>query len=86
MDPFKDYSESLTSPIRSADTVVPDDETDLSVLPRALYVGGAGDVAVVMAGGQTVTFTAVPAGTILPVRAQRVLATGTAASNLIAMW
>lgn len=62
MDPFKDYSDSLTSPIRSAQSVTPDDAADLSVLPRALYVGAAGDLHVTMAGGQEVTFAAVPAG------------------------
>ncbi len=86
MDPFKDYSDSLTSPIRSAQTVTPDDTNDLPVLPRALYIGGAGDVHLTTAGGQEVTFAAVPAGTILPVRAGRVWATGTAATSILAMW
>lgn len=86
MDPFKDYSDSLTSPIRSAQSVTPDDAADLSVLPRALYVGAAGDLHLTMAGGQDVTFAGVPAGTLLPVRAARVWATGTAVSAILAMW
>lgn len=86
MDPFKDYSDSLTSPIRSAQSVTPNDTGDLTVLPRALYVGAGGDLHLTMAGGQEVTYAAVPAGTLLPVRAARVWATGTEASAILAMW
>ena len=86
MDPFKDYSDSLTSPTRAAQVVTPDDASDLAVLPRAIYVGGAGDLHVTMADGQEATFAAVPAGTLLPIRAARIWATGTAASNILAMW
>ncbi|MCT4578153.1 hypothetical protein [Donghicola sp.] len=86
MDTFKDYSDSLTSPIRSAQSVTPNDTGDLTVLPRALYVGAGGDLHVTMAGGQEVTYAAVPAGTLLPVRAARVWATGTEASAILAMW
>ena len=51
-----------------------------------LYVGGLGDVNVITAGGDDVTFTAVPAGTFLPVQVVRVFATGTAATNILALW
>jgi hypothetical protein len=50
---------------------------------RALYVGGLGDVEVVTAGGNTVKFTSVPAGTILPIRCTK-LTTNTTASGVIA--
>tara|TARA_R110002050_G_scaffold280972_1_gene428193 strand:+ start:718 stop:972 length:255 start_codon:yes stop_codon:yes gene_type:complete len=50
-----------------------------------VYVGGTGDLAVVTAGGDTVTFTAVPTGMILPVQIIKVLATGTTATSLIAL-
>ncbi|PXX41093.1 MULTISPECIES: hypothetical protein [Burkholderia] len=52
---------------------------------RAIYVGGAGNVAVKTTGGNTVTFTAPPVGTILPVEVQLVLATGTTATLLIGL-
>ena len=43
-----------------------------------IYVGGTGAVAVVTEAGTTVTFSAVPAGVILPIRVTKVLAATTA--------
>jgi hypothetical protein len=43
-----------------------------------IYVGGAGNVTVVTEDGTTVTFTAPPVGTILPIRTQKVTAATTA--------
>jgi hypothetical protein len=51
-----------------------------------LYVGGAGDLAVVTDGGDAVTFTAVPAGSFLPVHIKQVKATGTSATAILALW
>ncbi len=54
-----------------------------------LYVGGTGDVRVLTAGGDTVEFTNVPAGTFMPIQAVRVYATGhttAAATNIVALW
>ena len=44
----------------------------------SIYVGGAGNVTVVTEAGQTVTFTAPPVGTILPIRTSKVTAATTA--------
>lgn len=44
----------------------------------SIYVGGTGAVAVVTEDGTTVTFSAVPVGTIIPIRTRRVLAATTA--------
>ncbi len=57
--------------------VTPDDEADLDPVPRALWVGGGGDVAVTLPSGD-VTLKNVPDGTLLPVRALRVLEASTA--------
>lgn len=59
----------------------------LPYLTRAIYVGGAGNVEVQLAGDTApVTLTGVPVGTTLEVCAQYVLATNTTATNLIGMW
>lgn len=51
-----------------------------------LYVGGLGDVRVLTAGGDDVVFSAVPAGTFVPVNVVRVFSTNTTATNLVALW
>jgi hypothetical protein len=74
-------------PASNAAAVAPSDANDLATAARALYVGGAGDVVVDTQGGQTsVKFSAVPAGTVLPVIVTRVRATGTTATLLVALW
>lgn len=55
-------------------------------ITKALYVGGAGDVAVTMQGGQIVVFVAVPAGTILPISVSQVRSTNTGASSILGLW
>ena len=52
---------------------------------RAFYIGGAGNLAVTMWGGATVTFQGLPVGTILPIRARSVTQTGTTATNVLAL-
>lgn len=51
-----------------------------------LYIGGAGNLKVLTIGGDEVTFQAVPVGTTLQVRVLRVFATGTTATNIVALW
>lgn len=86
MDKFSDFPTNLTAPGRDAAAISPDDLSDLAVLPRALFVGQGGSLALRMAGGQDVVFQGVQAGTILPVRARRVMATGTTAAAILALW
>jgi len=54
-----------------------------------LYVGTAGDLKVITAGGDTVEFVGVLAGSFIPVQVTRVFKTGqtgTAATQIIALW
>ncbi|WP_379063896.1 hypothetical protein ACHMW4_19160 [Mesorhizobium sp. UC22_110] len=54
---------------------------------RALWIGAAGDVAMIAEDDTlAVTLTAVPAGSVLPVRAKAVRAAGTTASNIVALY
>ncbi len=64
--------------------VTPSDSADLAYLSRSLYIGVAGDVKITDSIGNTVVFKAAPVG-ILPVRAARVWATATTATNIIAL-
>lgn len=80
-------SDLLDTACTSAFAVVPSDVTVFGAggQPRALYIGGAGNVAVTMSDGSSVTFTAVPVGAILPLNVIQVRATGTTATNIVGM-
>jgi hypothetical protein len=85
-DHFKNHGRGLSSPAEHARALTPNDAIDLEAAPRALYVGEAGDLAARMLGGGTVTLGNVPAGALLPIRVTRVLATGTTAGRIVALW
>ncbi|MFT2210364.1 spike base protein, RCAP_Rcc01079 family [Rhizobium giardinii] len=84
-DRFSSNIPSLTSPATHGFTVTPSDAIDLSEVTRAIYVGSGGTLAVRLLSGQTVTFAGVSAGSILPLRADRVLATGTTAGSIVGL-
>jgi hypothetical protein len=65
--------------------ITPSDTADMARTPRAIYVGGAGNVAVRSREGNDVTFTAPPVGTVLHIAPVRVLVTGTSATLLIGL-
>lgn len=76
-----------TAPAESCAAVTTSDSTDLAGgTCRALYVGTGGNVNVDDAFGNTVLFTGVPSGSILPVRVKRVRATSTTASTIVALY
>ncbi len=85
-DIFEGRTRNLGDPGFDGAAVTSSDDNDLATTARCLYIGGAGNVAVITAGGSTVTFVAVNAGSFLPVRAARVLATGTTATSIVALW
>tara|TARA_R100000951_G_scaffold81959_1_gene69645 strand:- start:3389 stop:3859 length:471 start_codon:yes stop_codon:yes gene_type:complete len=51
-----------------------------------LYVGTAGNVRVLTSGGDDVTFSAVQAGSFIPVNVIKVYDTSTTASDILALW
>jgi|TARA_R110000822_G_scaffold28198_7_gene83941 hypothetical protein len=51
-----------------------------------LYCGTAGNINVVTAGGDQITFSGVNTGAFVPVQVLRVNSTGTSASNIVALW
>lgn len=73
----------IFGPATRATPVVPNDGQDLGHICSALYVGTIGDVRLVTFGFETVTFVA--ASGIIPIRARRVLASGTTASGILAL-
>ncbi len=70
---------------RTAVAITPTDATAIGPF-ECLYVGGAGDVALVPLGQSTpVVFKAVPAGTFIPVECQGVNLTSTTATNIVGL-
>ena len=65
--------------------VTPSDTVNLAETARALYVGNAGNISVFQTNGASVTYMNFPAGKYLLSRVVRVNATGTTASNILAI-
>ncbi len=75
---------AMQDPAYGAYAVTPHDTNANAA--KALYIGGAGDVAVIPRGRSTaVTFVGVAAGTILPVQVSRVMSTNTTATNIVGL-
>ena len=85
VDNFAGNTPERAQPARRAEAVTPHDTNELTLVSRGLWVGGAGNVAVVMAEGDEVTFVGVSAGTLLPFCVKQVKATGTTATNIVAV-
>ncbi len=85
---YANRSTEVASQARGCVAVSPSDSADLAVPAKALYIGVAGDVAVLPLNAtdtsQAVTFTAHPVG-YMPVQVRRVLSTGTTATNIVAL-
>jgi hypothetical protein len=86
-DNFAAHNTGLTSPADNAFAITPHATDLLPFVTRGIYIGGAGDLAVVMENGGTtvITFKDVPAGTLLPIRAKRVT-TASAATHIVGLY
>lgn len=82
----KNDVDSVLAPARHAVAVTPNDGTDLPYATTAIWVGGAGNVALDTVGGEAnVLISGIGAGTLLPIQATRVRATGTTATLIVAL-
>ena len=88
-------------PIIAGTFITPSDSTIFSQATRGLYIGGGGNLNVEFAIPQpsdtvnnysntnvyaNVVFTAVSAGTVLPIRVRRVYAASTSATAIVALY
>lgn len=86
-DIFQSVKQTLDSPAFRAFAITPSNTVLFTIAVRAIYVGVTGDVKALLVGDTAaVVFKAVPAGSILPIRAQRIDATGTTATDLVGMY
>lgn len=86
-DFFTNFLHGVEAPASNGRAVTPNDGADLAEVTRAVYVGGAGDLRVMLRGDTApVTLVAVPAGTFCPLRVKRVHATGTTATGIVGLF
>ena len=76
----------LIDPAEGAFAVTPSDSAELAKVSRGIWVGVAGDVTLSMINGDVVLFTNMAAGTVHPLRVRKVFSTGTAATNIVAVY
>ncbi len=86
MTQFQGRSTAITASARGGFAVTPSNDADLPQQTRGLYVGTSGHLAVQLLAGDSIVLKHVPGGTILPLRAVRVLATGTTAADIVGLF
>ncbi|WEK44203.1 MAG: hypothetical protein P0Y64_05135 [Candidatus Sphingomonas colombiensis] len=86
-DQFANSADTASAPATRAAAVSPHDTNALSDIPKALYVGTGGTIVMRgVAGSSDQIWKNVPNGALLPLRAQYVRATGTTASDILALY
>ncbi|MER2507454.1 hypothetical protein [Amaricoccus sp.] len=85
-DAYEAHQRGLSGPADRGFAITPHASNPLAFVTRALYVGGAGDLVLRLAGeAADITLAAVPAGTLLPLRVSHVRATSSA-TLLVALY
>lgn len=70
----------------NAVSVVPSDTVNLISVSKGIYIGGAGNVSVVLSSGNAITLTVLSVGVIHNMAVSRVNLTGTTAANIVAFY
>lgn len=83
-DFFEGHAAGLESPASRLQAVVPSDSADLDLITRAIAVGTEGFVNLTTISGTTGRVFIVP-GAPFPIRARRIMATGTTADHIVAL-
>jgi hypothetical protein len=87
-DTYAAFAASPSAPARRLQAVTPSDEADLPSLAKALFIGAAGDLRIVPVAsidGEAVTLKNHPIGYVA-VQTRRVMATGTTAAHIVALF
>jgi hypothetical protein len=72
---------------RQAFAITPNDAVEFTTPTTAIYVGTGGDLTVLLVDDSSaVLLKSVPTGTMLKIRAKRVMAAGTGASNIVGFY
>ncbi|MDZ7588222.1 MAG: hypothetical protein U5J78_03345 [Parasphingorhabdus sp.] len=84
-DTFSQYGDSPTAPARRAFAIAPHATNEIDPLPKAIIVGGDGNIALRAVDSTADVTIAVKAGQVLPVRAQYIRVAGTTATGLVGL-
>ena len=84
-DRFEHHAAGLDAPAAHGFAITPNDAAELAEITRAIYVGAPGHLSLVLLSGAVVTLSNLAGGTVLPVRARQVRATGTTAGSLVGL-
>ena len=79
------YSPTFPMYPGGAVAITPSDTVNLAN-PSVVYVGVGGNVRVLTAQGDTVTFVGIPTGSVVPVQVIRVYSTSTTATSLVGIY
>ncbi len=86
MDKFRYNADSAANPARSVQSVILSDEQELLSVPKALFVGSGGDIVLrCVEDAEATVLKNVASGSILPIRAIQLYATGTTAGDIVAL-
>lgn len=86
-DQFSHHADQVSAPATRASAVTPHDSNALTDIPKALFVGTGGHIAMRGVNGSAdQLWKNVPSGAVLPYRAQYVRATGTTAADILALY
>lgn len=78
--------QAYNASVWGAYVITPSDTTVLVPITRAVYVGAGGALSVRMLDGNTVIFTNVQSGSVLPIQIDMVTAANTSASALLGLY
>jgi hypothetical protein len=80
--------DSAESPAKNSFAITPHASNEVGTyIPRAIYVGGGGTLAMRLAGDTAdVSWIGVPAGCVIPVRPLYIRATGTTCTGIIGLY
>ncbi len=83
---MSERAERYLIPANNAQAITKSDSTTYSPSIRLLYVGGAGDVAIMTRDGDTVTIAGLAAGAVIDwVLIYKVMSTNTTATNIVGL-
>lgn len=85
-DKFQNQGDSVDLQARKLLAITPHNDNDLANVPKALFIGVGGTIAIIAVDDTASVSLTVAAGTLLPIRVKRVLVTGTTATGIVGLF